>query len=211
MRLVVFVMLLASATSSALGGEGSYKVYIDTSDISGLPAMLRFEMTSSDTSVGAGNDSVFIGSYTHDASPWPYANIPQGFDTFGGGYYFWRRDPDWKVFDMSVTSVSFLNGITFEFDSLGTFISFEIRPFDKINNAIHPSQFSVYLLDLQEIEPEECPRACGPLIRTDDPLGTNGLFSIVLGKPVTAPQVFYPMRFVPPDSIVLRGSVLPGR
>lgn len=171
-----------------------YKVRIDTSSFTGLNGQLVLELTSS-----VGNtvdyDYVEILDYEYDANTprvRTYGGVPglvtassvggRIVDPFTNGNY-----------SSILGRYGFLNGVAVEFDSLGTFINFDVDFIDQAGTSIHPTEFSAFLLGANDV----------PSFDTEDPLGSNSFFTISSTSGCEEIEVFAPATFVSPDSIHL--------
>lgn len=194
-------MLSLTVCAADQGTSIVYQVRIDTTAFIGREVQLRFDLTSSDESKSAeDSDLVQIRGYNYDAVPKSYQNIPPGHQSFGGPVELPLSGRGRKYTDVDIYSSGELsNGVTFDFDSLGTFIEFSFQTFDRVNNAEHPSQFSVYLFNLDDdLEPDT------PCVETSDPLGTNAVLSLEISDGGSPLEVFGPAVFTPPDSVFLK-------
>jgi len=134
----------------------------------------------------------------------PRSDNPPGSE-FSGDVEVTRSRRGWNFPNLVLRpGGDLVNYAQFDYDSLGTFISFDVRMEDHPHRAVHPSTFSVYLFRLVRGSNNGYKHNGGTLVLTRDPLGTNAIFSLVGGEgPCGELEVFAPAVFAPPDSILL--------
>jgi hypothetical protein len=177
-----------------------YHVRLKTEARVGQQAQVAFDFTSDHSAA----DSVEILNFSHDGKTAPIISV--GTTTVEGGLV--RGDLLLGSNPAARTIVGndfFYNQLRVPFDSLGTSIDFDLRlPEPSVAPAGVPDEMALFYVADDRT----------PAFPTLDPLGTDALFAVcVTGASGGDLSVFAPMRFVPPDTLMMNNStddVTPG-
>ncbi len=167
-----------------------YHVTIRTEQLAGQKAQVAFDLASGQSAP----DSLEILNFIHDGRAAPVISV--GKTNVEGGLV--RGDLLLGLNPAARTIVGndyFYNQLRVPFDSLGTFMRFDLRlPEPSPALAGLPDEMSFYYLKSDGT----------PAFETADPLAKDALFGLcVTGASGGDLTVFAPMTFVPPDTILL--------
>jgi hypothetical protein len=181
--------------TSLQAGCRLYKVRLTTSDLTGRTGVVFFEFTTSATPMYEEDPPLIrMAHYSFDTVP------RQAVGTTGGPVVGDITVPDGWFYDTSeIRSYrAFYNAGMMAFDSLGTFINFDVEIVPTTAPEPHPSQFAFYLTGEGGISS----------FSTGDPTGANALFTITETDSCEEVEVFTPLRFAGQDSIILDASAV---
>lgn len=177
-RDVLAAFLLLGA---GIAHAGTFDVTVDTSPLSGTPAVLVFDFFDG----GPPDNSVDLSALSSDGTQGAATVIPIGSITGAGPWHF----PDAGSPELQVS-----------FSKLGTFLTFSFSTTDNPPDpASSPDAFSFVILN-----PD-----LSALIATDEPLGSNALFVYNIGQGADGLAVFNPL--LTPEQEGFSFAVTPAR
>src|SRR5882762_9202082 len=169
-----------------------YNVRLNTSARLGQVALLAFDLAS----CGPIPDTLEIHNFSHDGKTRPIAT--PGSTYFEGGPVRGHLLANVNPAPRTVIGNDFFyNQLTVPFDSLGTTITFALQLPEPSPPQGLPDEMSFFYLG----------EDATPAFHTLDPLGTDALFAVcVTGMAGGDLAVFAPMRFIPPDTLIMNNS-----
>jgi len=179
-------ILAAMGISSPAVATTLYRVRLNTAEFTGTARWLALDWISGGSSI----NSARIASLVADGR--------RGRSRFQGGPVFGGLADGVGPPVATLQDSSFYNQLVLPVDSMGTFAGFDIGTSENVTaGEMVRDELSFYFLNPDDLFP----------FGTADPLGANALFAIdVTGQSGGDLSVFAPMRFVPPDTLLLNNS-----